>query len=106
MRRKANLSLQVGNIRKCLPAQDFRLHDFASFSVFANLPLPSDTRQLRPPFDAGGLLHRRALRCCPSPQVVEQVLKSDHSPQLPFTKKKGSKNSFTFLCLYSSFCFS
>ena len=43
-------------------------------------------RQLVPPPEGGGLLHKRCLVRTPPPQDAEHELQLDHEPQLPSTR--------------------
>ena len=56
-----------------------------SFSSEPLLPLPSESRHVSPPFDAGGSLHKRVLVCSPPPHDLLQESYDDHCPQFPFT---------------------
>lgn len=65
------------------PGQSVLLHGFVSL-VFPVHPLP--------PFDGGGLLHRRIRVMLPSPHVVVHADQGDQRPQFPSARARDKTN--------------
>ena len=86
-----------------IPGQPWELQLSVWISVLPRLPVPSDSSQSNPPFEAGGLLHVLVFDWKPPPQVTLQAPKlAGQVPQLPLTRCEINKTIMKPVCSFHS----